>query len=132
MPAIYLTDMPKPWKMMVVKGEKLRQISSLSIYEPWMKTASHFIVVFLDKSCSYHYVKDVQSCGALMQNIMLAAYSLNIGSCWIGEILASEEKVKRFLGVKEEHFELMGIVTLGYPDGEDSISSRKAFEDFMI
>lgn len=95
-----------------------------------MKNAACFVVVFLDKSHSYHYIKDVQSCGAFIQNIMLAAHSLNIGSCWIGEILSQSKNVNMLLGIAD-NMELMGIVTLGYYDVK-SVTTRKAFEEFGL
>lgn len=123
----------QPWKFKVIVDKCfINQLSDLSIYGSWMKTAASFIVVFLDKSCSYNYLKDVQSCGAVMQNIMLAAHSINIGSCWIGEILQKANEVKDVLHIENKDLELMGIVTLGYQLGEMVNSRRKNIESFLL
>ena len=58
------------------------------------------VAVYLDKSRSYDRLKDAQSCGAAIQNIMLAAHSLGIGSCWIGEILPKDDEIKAMLNIK--------------------------------
>lgn len=123
----------QPWKFKIIDDKNLiSKVSELSIYGRWMKTASHFILVFLDKDCSYNYLKDVQSCGAAMQNIMLAAYSLGIGSCWIGEILPNGTKVKSILNIDNDKLELMGIITLGYAAVRSLNPGRNEYESFFI
>lgn len=123
----------QPWKFKVVEDKNIiNKLSDLSIYGSWMRTASHFILIFLDKQCSYNYLKDVQSCGAAMQNIMLAAHSLGIGSCWIGEILPKANEVKSILGISNNSIDLMGIITLGYERGKSINPGRKQFESFFI
>ena len=102
------------------------------MYGSWMKDAACFIIVYLDKACSYNYIKDVQSCGAAMQNIMLSACEFNIGTCWIGEILSKANDVNNILNIKNDNFELMGIVTLGYNLGETINSSRRNIESFLL
>ena len=57
-----------------------------------------------------------------MGNMMLAAYSLGIGSCWIHrakEEFESEDgkKILKELGIDGE-YEGIGHCILGYPDGE--------------
>lgn len=123
----------QPWKFKIVDDKNMIcKLSDLSIYGSWMKTASHFILVFLDKRYSYNYVKDVQSCGATMQNIMLTAHSLGIGSCWIGEILPKADEVKNILEIENDNIELMGVITLGYERGKSINPGRKEYESFFV
>lgn len=123
----------QPWKFKIVEDKNtINKLSDLSIYGSWMKKASHLILVFLDKKCSYNYLKDVQSCGAAMQNIMLTAHSLGIGSCWIGEILSRADVVKNILEIENDNIELMGIITLGYERGKSINPGRKEYESFFI
>lgn len=123
----------QPWRIKIVTDKSIiASISNLSIYCNWMKKASCFYVVFLDNSVSYNHLKDVQSCGALMQTIMLAAHSIGIGSCWIGEILPQENSIKNILNINNDFLELMGIITLGYEEGRSFKSSRKNIESFIL
>ena len=92
-----------------------------------MKTAPCLMIVYFNKACSYHYVKDVQSCGAAMQNMQLTAYEMDIGSCCIGDLL---EKATALNGV-DDSFELMGVVFWGYDRGNTIKVGRKDIE-FMI
>lgn len=123
----------QPWKFKIITDKNLIcSVSKLSIYGSWMKKSPLFITVFLDNTCSYDRVKDVQSCGALMQTIMLAAHSIGIGSCWIGEILPQENSIKNILNINNDFLELMGIITLGYEEGRSFKSSRKNIESFIL
>jgi nitroreductase len=58
----------------------------------------------------------VYDCSMAAQNMMLTAYSLGLGSCWIGTAvgLANDPKIKAELGVPEDH-EVHAAVIFGYP-----------------
>jgi nitroreductase len=60
----------------------------------------------------------IYDCSMAAQNMMLAAYTLGIGSCWIGTAvgLANDPKVKVNLGVPEDH-EVHAAIIFGYPKG---------------
>ncbi len=123
----------QPWRFKIVTDKYIIHcLSELSIYKNWMQTSACFIVVFLDNDFSYNYVKDVQSCGAAIQNMMLTAHSLGIGSCWIGEILPKGETVKEILQITKDSLELMAIITLGYSSGDAVNSGRKKTELFLL
>jgi len=59
---------------------------------------------------------DIYDCSMAAQNMMLVAYSLGIGSCWIGTAvgLANDPKIKAELGVPEDH-QVHAAVIFGYP-----------------
>lgn len=123
----------QPWRFKCIDDEQLiKDISRLSIYRSWMQTAPLLIAVFLDRENSYNYVKDVQSCGAAIQNMLLAAKAVEIGSCWIGEILPKQERVKAILNISESKYELMGIVAFGYPNDSPTPPAKKEIADFLI
>lgn len=123
----------QPWKFRIVTDQSIIEaVSKNSIYYSWLRTSPCFVIVFLDKSCSYNHLKDTQSCGAVMQNMMLAAHALGIGSCWIGEILPQETEVKKLLSIDNEDLRLMGIVSFGYACGEVINVGRKEIEEFII
>jgi nitroreductase len=123
----------QPWKFKVITDKELiNQISDMSIYGNWMKNASCFICVFLDKEKSYDYIKDVQSCGAAIQNILLCAHSLGIGSCWIGEILEKSEQIIKLLKFNENRYELMALVILGYKASRTLNPGRRDISSFLF
>ena len=47
-----------------------------------------------------------------LENMVLAAWSLGIGSCWIGSF--NEQKIKELLKIPED-WKIVALVTFGYP-----------------
>jgi nitroreductase len=121
----------QPWRFIVVREEKIKEaLSRLTRYGSIIAEASVVITVFLDAGASYDRVKDLQAIGACMENMLLAGHSLGLGASWQGEILNRAEEVEGLLGVPPD-FELMAILTLGYPARTDQASSRKEIEDLV-
>jgi nitroreductase len=73
------------------------------------------LLIFVSGVKSHYAVYD---CSMAAQNMMLAAYTLGIGSCWIGSAvaLANDPKIKVELGVPDDH-EVHAAVIFGYPKG---------------
>ncbi len=59
-------------------------------------------------------------CALAAENMMLAARSLDIGSCWVGmgSILGSDKELMREIGAPEDH-RLMSQLIFGYPVKEE-------------
>ena len=77
------------------------------------------LVVLADKNAPTH----VYDGSLVMENLMLAAHDLGIGSCWIHrakEVFESEEgkEILKSLGI-EGDYEGIGNCILGYADGEE-------------
>lgn len=61
----------------------------------------------------------VHSCPLACENMMLAAHSLGLGSCWVGfgAMVLEEPEVRSLLELKEDE-SIFGPILLGYPKGE--------------
>ena len=92
------------------------------------------LIVLADKTCS----TNIYDGSCVMENLMLAAHDLGIGSCWIHrakqefEMLEWKEWLKS-IGVKGE-YEGIGHCILGYADGKepeaaDRLDNRIFFVD---
>lgn len=71
----------------------------------------------------------LQDAGCIMENMMLAAAALGLGSCWMNQVfhLREDEEMQRVLsrlGVPPEEF-CCGCLTLGLPAGELFPGARK-------
>jgi nitroreductase len=108
------------WKFIVVedKGPK-EEIAKACVDQLWIADAPYLIVViaetekmkrFYDLRGERLYI--VQSCAAAVQNMLLAAHSLGLGSCWVGAF--DEEKIKQILGCPAET-RPQAILPIGYP-----------------
>lgn len=123
----------QPWKFKIITNvlEK-EKISQFSKYKSTIDAAPCVILIFLDREKTVDYLKDVQSCGAVIQNIILCAHSYGIGSCWIGEIINQSRNLFQVVDFDNNRFELMALVALGYAS-EDGINwGRRKLEDFIL
>ena len=124
----------QPWRFAVVQDNKelLCKIADCTIYKSFVSQADCLIVVFMDKTESYHYIKDCQAIGACIQNMLLAAEEIDLGACWIGEILNRDISVKNLLGISNR-YELMAVIALGRKGGEkESRTPRKPLEEAVL
>ncbi len=122
----------QPWRFGVVTDAGLKEeISKLTHYANIVLAAQVLIAVFLDTEKSYHREKDIQGIGACLQNMLLETHSLGLGAVWLGEIIKSNEEIKRLLGLGKE-LELMAVVALGHPDEKPKSVKRKPLKDLVI
>jgi nitroreductase len=80
---------------------------------PWLKRSTE--QRFMD-------VVNVQSIGAAIQNMLLAAQDLGIGSLWICDVFYAYEELCSWLG---EESQMIAAVSLGYPDERPDARPRK-------
>lgn len=85
----------------------------------------------VDNNISNIHFKHVQAIGAAIQNMLLTAHELGLGTCWIGEILKNEDKVKELLGISSSELQLMAVIAVGYPS-KKSQSKRKDISEAII
>jgi len=65
---------------------------------------------------------NVQSIGAAIQNMLLAAQDLGIGSLWICDVFYAYDELCAWLG---EQCEMIAAVSLGYPDEHPDARPRR-------
>jgi nitroreductase len=63
-----------------------------------------------------------------IENMVLTAWDLGIGSCWIGAY--DEEKVKELFDVPS-YLRVMSLLTMGYPDERSGGKHRKALDEII-
>jgi F420 biosynthesis protein FbiB-like protein len=143
----------QPWRFVVVRGDEraemvrlMRQgiarmqatgegtgsaVASAAIMEQAPATVfvfnAHGKFPWLDHSVddNFQEVVDVQSIGACIQNICLAALAMGLGSLWICDVFFAYEELIGWLGQQEE---LVAAVALGYSDERPGPRPRKAVE----
>ncbi|WP_038054901.1 nitroreductase family protein [Thermodesulfobacterium hydrogeniphilum] len=123
----------QPWRFVIVWSKEIKEkLAELTKYHEIVKNAPVLIGVFLNKDAMYHQIKDHQSAGACIQNMLLAAYALGLGTCWLGEILKNESKVKEVLGLPQEKYEMCALIAIGYPKDQRERSERYTLKHFLI
>ncbi|MGL5258575.1 MAG: nitroreductase family protein [Lachnospiraceae bacterium] len=85
-------------------------------------SAENMIVIYGNTQTHYYTI----DCTLASQNIMLAANSMEIGTCWIGfsQFLFDNEEFKKQYHVPEE-YKLVSTIILGYHDELPKKANRK-------
>lgn len=116
----------QPWHFVVIDDPAmLRKIMEIHPHAWMLQTASHAIVVCGDEELQHDDGYWVVDCGAATQNLLLAAFSLGLGACWVGLQPREERKtaVSRLLTLPS-HVKPFALVALGYPDERKSRPQR--------
>lgn len=122
----------QPWRFMKVTNRDLIDgLSELTKYRGVVSGAEALIAVFLDGREMYDRTKDLQSSGAALQNILLAAHDMGLGACWLGEILNRREEAEELLKVSGD-LEMVALVALGRPVARERAGVRHPMEDMLI
>lgn len=118
----------QPWQFLIVTDKKaLEFISEKATYGKFIKTAQACIIVFCDKANS-HCLEDG---AAATENIIIAAKSYGIGTCWVAGYNRTYEKdISDYLKVPEG-LRMISIVPLGYPVCESQKTSKKPLLDVL-
>ncbi len=122
----------QPWRFVVVRSPAaIKKIASFTSYRRIVEKAPLLIAVFYDRDAGYDRTKDAMAIGAAIENLLLAASALGLGACWMGEILNRKKEVRRFLGTPPA-YELMAVVTVGFPAENPSPPRRTALERLIL
>jgi F420 biosynthesis protein FbiB-like protein len=72
----------------------------------------------------------VQSLGAAVQNLLLAAHAKGLGACWFCAPIFCKEKIRKLLKIPDV-VEPQALITLGYPAEKPFAPSRKPLESLL-
>ena len=102
----------------VTKKDVIKQVSEACINQLWMSTAPVMIVVVAEpsKAVEFYGVRGerlytVQNCATAAENMLIAATSLGLGSCWVGAF--DENRLKEALDIPKTA-RPQCVITLGY------------------
>ena len=71
---------------------------------------------------------DTQSIGAAIQNMLLAAQSMGLGTLWMCDVWSAYQQLEAWLG---ESGELVAAVALGYPDEQPAARPRRPLSEVV-
>jgi len=144
----------QPWRFVVVRGEKREEMIKVMRgglenakaqgrdlgSSPWtvqiMEKAPATIFIFndglenTDQPLSiYDMVGNsvaVQSIGAAIQNLLLAATDMGLGTLWICDVFYAYVELSAWIG---ENHQLIAAIAVGYPDEDPNARPRKAVDE---
>lgn len=123
----------QPWEFIIVEEEENKaKIAIAAYHQRWITEAPTIIVVCANENRSASRYGErgrtlycIQDTAAAIQNILLTAYAMGYGTCWVGAF--NEEEVRRILsipiGVRP-----IAIIPIGIPDEEPIAPPRIPIE----
>jgi len=127
----------QPWRFIVTTDmEVKRRLAehAPTVFSKAVVEAPVVISIVVDsEKDSLHFVEDGANAA---QNMALAAYSLGLGSCWIGVFNprskkgTSESELKHVLDIPDR-YRLIAMLPIGVPSGRQPVSDRKPLSELI-
>jgi nitroreductase len=139
------------WRFVIIEREKFREkLAKLAFprYKKWMENAPEGFKAIRDKIDSevqdpvYYSAPAIVfvigsgmtsdfDCPMVCENMMIAAKSLGIGSCWVyfGQLVLDDPEVREELGMQEGE-KVYGPILLGYP--EENLPERAPKKEPLV
>ena len=124
------------WRFIVVRNKETREkLGKICDEQYWVIRSPVLIIVCseLSKIRKFFGVRGealyaVQNCAAAIQNLVLKAHELGLGTVWIGAF--DELKLKELLKIDSE-IRPQAIIALGYPETFAEKPKREPLENFV-
>jgi len=117
----------QPWHFIVLTDYELKKQLSKWIFTRHVKNSAVTIVGCAKTGLIDRKLSVIDTSIAL-QNMVIAAWSMGIGSCWIGGF--KEEKVKQLLNIPDK-WKVVALISFGYPTEKPHAKRRKSIEKIV-
>jgi nitroreductase len=117
----------QPWHFIVVTDPEIKKELSKGMFNRFIKDTPVTIVGCAHKDLVAGNWSIVSTTIAL-QNMVIAAWAMGVGSCWIGDL--NQEKVKKLLGIPER-WNVVALVSFGYPAEKPQPRKKKSIEEIV-
>ncbi|UCG95406.1 MAG: nitroreductase family protein [archaeon] len=124
----------QPWEVVIVDDpEKIEKLAEAALEQMWMKTAPVILAVCINENIAKGTYGDrsdqyaLQTIGMAVENMMLAAHCLGLGSCCV---TAFEESEVRNIIECTEFIKPVALVTVGYSREEPPVPYREEIAEF--
>lgn len=126
----------QPWEFVIVRDSKIKQkLAAAALDQTFIEEAPVVIVVCADEAQSSEGYGSrgaslycLQDTAAATQNILIAAYALGLGTCWVGAF--REELVREALKAPL-NMRPVAIIPVGHAAEKPRAPTRKSFQEIV-
>ena len=126
----------QPWHFFIILDKNIQtEVKNKSCHQPFILTAPVFIVVCCDIERSVKKYGErgrslycIQDTASAIQNILLSAKSLGLGTCWCGAF--DENELSNILNLKD-NLRPVAIIPVGYPVSEPPPVKRRPIDEIV-
>jgi nitroreductase len=125
----------QPWEFVIARKQDVKKKLAQAAYQAFVEEAPVVIVVCADENRSSmgygsrgETLYCIQDTAAATQNILLTAYSLGLGTCWVGAFNENEAKkaLKTPKGIRP-----VAMIPVGYPNKTPSQRGRRPLNQIV-
>jgi len=117
----------QPWHFVVLMDYGIKKKLSGGLFNRHIKDSAFTLV-----GCASTGIIDRKwstvSTSIALQNMVIAAWAMGVGSCWIGDF--KEEQVKQLLNIPDK-WKVVALVSFGYPAEKPKAKRRKPLEKIV-
>jgi len=117
----------QPWHFIVVTDDETKKQLSNGLFNRFIKDSPVTII-----GCTHNdFIAgkwSIISTTIAMQNMVIAAQAMGVGSCWIGDF--KEKKVKNLLGIPDK-WKIVALISFGYPAEKPQQRRKKPIEKIV-
>jgi len=122
----------QPWKFIIVKNKDIKmRLAEKANNQTWIGNAGVIVAALaMDKKDPTVYERWVErDVMTAVEHMVLAAWELGYGTCWIGAF--NQLEVKELLNIPKE-MTVINLLPIGVPDQSPDPRGRKPFEEIFF
>jgi len=127
------------WRFTVLTGESKLEFTALyrneldkldydvgSSYGSCQMMEKVPVVIIVWNTNERGWISEVHSVAAAIQNLLLKAHSLDLGTCWIGDVLYTYEAIVKHF---KKPWKLLAAITVGWPRVTPKLKPRLSVDE---
>lgn len=119
------------WKFIAIDKEEIKHKLTDLGAAAFVRYAPLVIIVLYDnRTANVEYHDHIQSAAAAIENMLLTATSLGLGTCWVAQ-LPAKERVRQLLKIPHL-YDPVACIVMGYPAVEPKPVARKEFPETAV
>jgi len=118
----------QPWHFIVLTDYEIKEKMSHGRWNTFIKDSAFTVVGCGYVGDSFGRRWSTVDTTIALQNMVIAAWSLGVGSCWIGDF--KKEEVKKLLNIPDE-WKVIALVAFGYPAEKPEAKLKKPLDEIV-
>ena len=115
----------QPWHFILITDSEIKKLLSKGKWNGFIKDSAFTIAGCAYEGNVFARRWSTVDTAIALQNMVIAAWSMGIGSCWVGDF--EEKEVRRILRIPRS-WRIISLISFGYPDEAPKVTSRKSLK----
>ena len=118
----------QPYHFVVLTDHEIKEELSNGLFNRFIKDSAVTIAGCANTGAILTGKWAVVDTSIALQNMVIAAWAMGVGSCWIGNF--KEEKVRQLLNIPDR-WKVVALVSFGYPAEQPQPKRKKPIEEIV-